>query len=417
MRTILSGCRRWWIGALPLSALLFAACASPVRGGPAASEAPAVRAVTAARLDAAGLTAALEAARGADRLPGVAATVLFADGHTVSAAVGAADVEAGRALRVDDRMPAGSVGKAIVAATAIKVFHDRGLSLDRPISACLSDRPWFARLARGDRITMRQLLSHDAGVRDHVGMPDMMQAAQARFATDPDSYLSAEESIGFILDKPPVAEPGETWAYSDAGYLLAGLCLEQITAEPFYRTARAAVLEPLGLTSIQPQDRRDLPGLAVGYPSPETSPGLPPRTLDAQGRFIWNPSAEFTGGGFAAATPDLARLAARLWSGRAFNFPYLDAMLATHPTGLKSPELSAYGLGVFTGSSPLGPRRSHTGWYPGYTSAVAYYPERCLAIAVQVNTDAERAAPAVLQERLEPLIAALVSKGAVDARC
>ncbi len=50
--------------------------------------------------------------------------------------------------------------------------------------------------------------------------------------------------------------------------------------------------------------------------------------------------------------------------------------------------VSKYGMGVMIRDSKWGPVYGHGGWFPGYRTELAYFPERKTAIAVQFNTDA-----------------------------
>lgn len=67
-------------------------------------------------------------------------------------------------------------------------------------------------------------------------------------------------------------------------------------------------LGPLDLPDTIPSDRREIPGLAIGYTIPSNPFGLPERTTDATGRLVWDPGVEWTGSGLASTSHDLARL-------------------------------------------------------------------------------------------------------------
>jgi D-alanyl-D-alanine carboxypeptidase len=45
-----------------------------------------------------------------------------------------------------------------------------------------------------------------------------------------------------------------------------------------------------------------------------------------------------------------------------------------------------YGLGVIIRPTPLGTSWGHSGFFPGYLTEVAYFPEHRLAVAVQMNS-------------------------------
>jgi D-alanyl-D-alanine carboxypeptidase len=88
-----------------------------------------------------------------------------------------------------------------------------------------------------------------------------------------------------------------------------------------------------------------------------------------------------------STSPDLARWALALYGGeRVLSVELREEMLRARPAPRVGPG-NAYGLGVIVGSDGNGPRWGHTGWYPGYGTALAYYPRAGLALALQLNTD------------------------------
>ena len=57
------------------------------------------------------------------------------------------------------------------------------------------------------------------------------------------------------------------------------------------------------------------------------------------------------------------------------------------PTDAEEPERRRYGLGVAIVETDLGLTYGHSGFFPGYNSRVAYFPEYGIAVAIQINTD------------------------------
>ncbi|HVI71856.1 MAG TPA: DUF4019 domain-containing protein, partial [Pyrinomonadaceae bacterium] len=92
---------------------------------------------------------------------------------------------------------------------------------------------------------------------------------------------------------------------------------------------------------------------------------------------------EWAGGGFASTAEDLSRWAAMLYSGEILKQKSLDQMFNSTTTG----EGANYGLGVMITNRNWGRAYGHDGSFPGYLSAMRYYPKFHLAIAVMVNSD------------------------------
>ncbi|MBC7144947.1 MAG: beta-lactamase family protein [Thioclava marina] len=313
------------------------------------------------------------------------ATVAYAteDGTVASFAVGFADVEAGTPMTPESRMLAASIGKTVWGALVLSLETDGVLSRSDLVSTYLGDRPWFARVPNAAEITIGQLGNHTSGLPDHVHMEgvakELIDLGEEEF--DPVDLIS------FIFDEPPLFEAGSNWAYSDSGYVLLGLAIEAATGRDVFDLAQERFLTPLGLSATSPSLERRIDGLAVGYTNDANPFGLAPRTMDEAGRLTWNPVVEWTGGGFASTSSDLAVWGRALFAGNAMAFPYLENLLDGVPVHSDIPDV-LYGTGVAVyQTSPYGPVYGHGGWIPGYVSSLRHYADHGVTIAFQINTD------------------------------
>jgi len=333
--------------------------------------------------------------------PGATAAYILPDGRVFGFATGYSDVEEGVKMSPDMRMPSGSIGKTYAAAVAISMDLDGTLSLDDKISKYLGDEDWFSRLPNGNDITLRNLLNRSSGLIDHVFASEEFQAAakQALAEGDPDRYFTPREQVEFVLDREPLFPVGKGFSYTDTGYLLAGMVMEKASGHPYYEELKKRFLEPLHLTYTLPQDRRRVPNLAQGYAVRSAQLfGIPPKVVE-NGRLVFHPGSEWTGGGLYNNPQDLVRWAKALYEGNAMDGDYLDDLLGSAAeTGPERSERS-YSLGVGISSTPLGTAYGHSGFFPGYLSIMRYFPDYKIAVAMQMNTDADqppdRAAPLI----------------------
>lgn len=333
-----------------------------------------------------GLQEVLDTFRDRYDFPGATAAVALPDGTVIVAATGLADVEAGTSMTPDSRMLAASIGKTFVAATVLQLESDNRLSRADLLADHLGDRAWFDRLPNAGTITIAHLLHHSAGLPDHVYLPEF-QGAWAQL-TSGDAAIDPDEIIGFVTGKEPLFAAGSAWAYSDTGYLLLGLVIEEVTGAPWSDAVRARFLDPLLLTGTISSDRSSLPDLAVGYVEPDNPFGLPERTADAEGRLLWNPAVEGAGGGFASTSQDLALWGHLLFGGEAMAGPYLDRLLDGVRVDPDAPGV-LYGAGVaIYVDTPRGPVYGHGGWVPAYVSSLRHYADHGVTVAFQINTDA-----------------------------
>ncbi|MEQ8802340.1 serine hydrolase domain-containing protein [Haliea sp.] len=328
------------------------------------------------------LDATLEDFRARYGFPGATAALALADGTIVTAATGLADIENGRVMTTETPMLAASIGKTFVAATLLTLENEGRLSRTDLLADYLGDRPWFSALPNARTMTLGQLLQHSSGLPDHVYLP-AFRAAWTEI-TQAEGTVLPEDLLGFVVGRTPLFAAGSAWAYSDTGYILLGLVIEAVTGQTYGDIVRARFIGPLALTGTFPSDSRDLPGIAVGYVAHDNLFGLPERTADTDGRLLWNPAVEWTGGGLASTSPDLARWGQLLFGGEAMAEHYLDRLLDGVPV---APGV-LYGLGVaIYKDTPRGPVYGHGGWIPGYVSSLRHYADHGITVAFQINTD------------------------------
>jgi D-alanyl-D-alanine carboxypeptidase len=322
--------------------------------------------------------------------PGATAAYILADGTVGTAATGFSDLESKEPMTPGSRMLMASIGKSLVAAAVLDLSTEGALSLRDPLALWLGDRPWFSRLPNHASLSLDHLLRHTGGLPDHVHSGAFAEAWRRKW-DQPGPAFSPDALVGFILDQPPLFRPGEGWAYTDTGYILLGLVVEKATGRSLYDVIQDRFLVPLRLGMTTPSDRWILPGLAAGYLPAENPFGLPPRTTVAPGVMAWDPGVEWAGGGFASNPADLVVWARELYEGRAMEGEYLPELLRSVPVDPDNPDVR-YGAGVaIYERGPLGPVLGHGGQIPGYVSSMRYYPDRGIAVAFQINADADLA--------------------------
>lgn len=316
--------------------------------------------------------------------PGATVAYVTTDGEVQSFAVGFSDVEAGIEMTPKTRMLAASIGKTIWGILVLSLEAEGLISRSDLISKYLADEPWFSRLPNAGKITIGQLLTHTSGLPDHVYMDGV---ATELITMGHKETFDPKDLVTFVLDAPALFEAGAKWSYSDTGYILLGLALEAAMDVSVFELAAERVLEPLGLADTVPSNSPVIKGIAAGYTTKDNPFGLAPRTMDGSGHLTWNPVVEWTGGGFASTSADLALWGRALFSGSAIDADYLRILLdgfAIHPD---APGM-LYGAGVaIYQDTPYGPVYGHGGWIPGYVSSLRHYADHNLTIAFQINSD------------------------------
>jgi D-alanyl-D-alanine carboxypeptidase len=261
--------------------------------------------------------------------------------------------------------------------------HEGRIALDEKVSTYLYAEPWYARLANGADVTVRQLMNHTSGIVRYEFKPEFTRALTA----DPSKVWQPRELIAYLLDTPAPFAAGQGWEYSDSNYILLGMIIERVTGSSYYAEMHRRLLVPLGLRNTVPSDSRTIPGLAQGYAG-ANNPFGGTDAMITDGRFAINPQFEWTGGGIASTSEDLARWAKALYEGKAFDPSLMSQALDGVPARLGRDV--RYGLGIMLRPTALGMTNGHSGFFPGYLTEVMYFPDTKIAIAVQVNTSVQR---------------------------
>ncbi len=298
--------------------------------------------------------------------PGMTAAFALPDGRVFGFASGLADKENNEPMTPDSRMLSASIGKTYVAATAIALVLEGKFGLEDKIEKWLGDEPWFGRLPNANDITVRNLLNHSGGIIDHVESEDFGQAiagwkAQPTFIVTPQTHVQLVE---IACDREPLFAAGQGFGYSDTGYLLIGMIIEQVSDKTFYQEVQDRFLDPLGLVLTSPAIQPAIPGIVPAYTAAESPFGFPEKGM-VNGELFVHPGVEWTGGGFVDNSKDLVRWAQALYSGKAMQGEYLDLLFGS-PNKVSDDPICHYGLGVGIEESEFG-----TTWWTG--SRRAYY--------------------------------------------
>jgi CubicO group peptidase (beta-lactamase class C family) len=287
-------------------------------------------------------------------VPGLAVGVL-ANGTSAEQAYGVANLETGELLHPNARFRIASITKSFVAMLAMTLVEEGTLGLDERVQGLRL--PW-------PRITLRQLLSHQAGLA-------------AEWPVPLGEYGNGDDALELLAEDSPLAGvvgPGELFAYCNAGYWLAGALVAKSTGKTFEEAMRRRVLEPLGLERTGFEQDGVVPRHLTDPESGEARVAAPLSYSRAR-----RPS-----GGLCSCVGDLLRFAVHLLGGPG---PLsLDAA-----NELQRPQAwlaeGAYGLGLGVLRVRGRTTVEHGGSIPGYRSLLLLLPDEESAIVLLTNSD------------------------------
>ncbi|MGD9562153.1 MAG: serine hydrolase domain-containing protein [Pyrinomonadaceae bacterium] len=318
----------------------------------------------------------------AGKFPGATLGVVLADGKSFGLAVGYSDRDAKTPMKPDDRMLAGSTGKTFAAATALQLVSEGKIDLDDKIEKYLGKEPWFVRLPNAKDVTIRMLMNHTSGLVRYEFKKEFTDYLTA----NPMKVWTPEERLAYLFDAKAPFEAGKGWDYSDTNYIVLGMIIEQVTGKKFYDEARRRFIKPFKLNDTIAQEGPVIKGVVQGYAGSNNPFGGKDAMIE-KGKFIVNPQLEWTGGGWASTSEDLARWAKLYFEGKAFDALLLPQVLE----GVSAPMLgrdTKYGLCVIIRNTAAGTSYGHSGFFPGYVTDMMYFPDKKIAVAAQVNTSA-----------------------------
>jgi D-alanyl-D-alanine carboxypeptidase len=233
---------------------------------------------------------------------------------------------------IHERQPVFSVTKMFIAVACLQLAERHSLDLDHNVRTWLPSAP--------AEITVRELLSHTAGLPDYPAT----DAYQAAVAAHPAKPWDLERILAVSLAQPMSARGPVR--YCNVGYWMLGALLEQLTGTSIAEVLTVEVFGPAAMT-------------ATTYPEADaglTADGYNTRWAGAAGA-VWSTAA------------DLDNFLAGLLNGTLLSPAGLAAMRQATPIEPHPPwRAPGYGLGLMTDDAlhTLG----HGGNGPGYKTAV-----------------------------------------------
>jgi D-alanyl-D-alanine carboxypeptidase len=313
----------------------------------------------------------IDSLRSAHSIPAMAFSCLLPSGELVSV---------GSGMTPPERMLAGSTGKTFFAALTMKLVAEGKLSLTDPVRQYLGNEAWYSAVPNGDSITIAMLMNHTSGIEEYYELGDFTK----RLCDEPNKTWTPEECISYVLNRKALFPAGTDWSYADTNYLILGIAIEKITGRKAYDDISQYFLKPNSLHATEPSVRRKLDNMVNGVTTPDNPFGIKDNMI-VNDSLVINPQMEWAGGGFVSNTPDLARWA-KIYYQAPFTTPKLGKEMKTGVKA-KTGKDHFYGLGMQIRPSAIGMSYGHGGWFPGYLTEMDYFPDRNMAVAVQLATD------------------------------
>lgn len=189
------------------------------------------------------LQSVVEQAAADEAIPAMGATVFTRTEVLEQAMAGVRRNGEDVAATVDDKFHLGSDTKAMTAALTARLAERGILGFDVTIAEAF---PEFETVDPGfEGVTIRQLLSHTAGINDEAVLGTDIGIDEANDPIPVQRALSAE----WLFGRPPQHPAGDQFMYSNVGFVMVGAAMEAATGQAWEELVAAEVFQPLGMSS------------------------------------------------------------------------------------------------------------------------------------------------------------------------
>jgi len=294
---------------------------------------------------------------------------------------GVCDARSKNKVTTQTLFQAGSISKPISALGVMRLVQQGRLSLDEDIRQYLSTWRVPANEGWQPRLTLRQLLSHTAGLTVH-GFPGYQASEKVPTVAQ---ILNGESPANTAKVEVNIL-PGTQFRYSGGGTTVAQQIVVDLLKKPFPHIMSELILAPLGMTHStyeQPLPKNQAKGAATAHPWK----GLP-----LKGRFHTYP--EMAAAGLWTTASDLAKVGIELLNvlhdrkvPALLTKETIETMLQPQLDHQKIGEGEFFGLGFFCKGKDDGFYFGHGGWDEGFVAQMRFYKNIGKGAVVMINSN------------------------------
>jgi len=142
----------------------------------------------------------------------------------------------------NDRFHLGSITKSMTATLIGRLVEQGKLSAESTLKTLL---PKMDMLPVYEKVTVRQLLDHMAGIAPYLTVTD---EEEVELLALPGNATQQREAFAkMVLQQEPTSAPGTAFAYSNAGYAILGMITEKLSGEAWDKQLQNYLFKPLGM--------------------------------------------------------------------------------------------------------------------------------------------------------------------------
>jgi D-alanyl-D-alanine carboxypeptidase len=286
------------------------------------------------------------------------------------------------AMQPNAQFSIGSAGKMWTAVAIAQLVDAGKISLDDSIGRYVSGLT-----PEASAVTVRQLLTHSSGLGNFFSPEHIELFKRAR---------SLSELKPLVTSDKPAFAPGSKAQYSNSGFLLLGLLIEQVSGQAYGDYLQTHIFTPAGMTRSGLMPVADTTARAVGMTNlpekfedgggPAGAPPPPGPLRPAVEATLMGTSA----GGSYSTPSDMQRFFAALQAGRLTSASMLKALTSPQiellPAKGPLPAIN-YGYGFMVAEHSGHRWVGHGGGAPGLNVATAAFEADQVTVVVMTNRD------------------------------
>lgn len=251
----------------------------------------------------------------------------------------------------------GSITKPFTAYSILLLEAQGKLSLEDKLSQFFPDFP------KADSVSIKQLLTHTSGITNYHAFKDWRKDSK-------DKNTSPFTTLEKVKTSPYRFSPGERFRYSNTGYILLGLIIEQLSKQSFEDFIQKEILNPLELKNTGViTNEKDVGNLAKGYCTD------PRETVLAE--YI-NYRQPYTSGNMYSTTQDLWKFTKAVMNHRLLPREKTEEIFSVS-------QFYGYGWGIRNFDSTLA--YGHHGGMNGFAGSITYIPSEEYFICFLTNDE------------------------------
>jgi len=144
---------------------------------------------------------------------------------------------------VETRFGIASGTKFFTALAVGKLIAARRLSFDTKLKDCLAlDFPRYS-----PDITIRHLLTHTSGIPDYYDEEKVADFDDFALSIPCYELKGPRDYLAVFPDEPMKFPPGECFSYSNGGYILLGVMIEELTGVKYQEFVDREIFKPIGM--------------------------------------------------------------------------------------------------------------------------------------------------------------------------